>query len=610
MQKIFSSGSGAENVPKSRLLFIPPNSESLNCCRNPKCDNFLVPPEFPDEPVPRGRVRKKNRLYSRVGHQRGIRLKCNGCGETLPIKSQIGFEEELYRLQHHPQIKSGIDSCPNTGCENHHIDISAGKTHYYKHGKNKAGTPRFKCKLCQKTFAVNTNPLQRQRITHLNKIVFKLLVNKSPTRRILEITDLTPQTLYRKIDFIFKQCILFSRNKEAELKSLLNGRNLRLATDVQYHLVNWTMKKDKRNTQLLAIATACNDTGYILGNHLNYDSSINQQQVEEMVFENNEYGDERSFRKTARYWTHGDYIKAAGRIRYDSKQYTTASTVNTIENTYSEALKRDNIDDSYGMDDFLKLPEKGVLIHSDYTMLAHFRYINDLTLEAKKVIHSMDQDSGMRAAFMLGYQESLKDRSQRRVDGFYVSFQKDLTVDAKRQLYRESESFIENQANEQGLSPKEVIFQITSENIQNALELGKWNDRWVRIPVPSMGEPEKMVCHLNDCGQHSMEKLPWRYLNASLHSVDRYFMQVRRMIHYLERPVKSATSAGNMWNGYSAYNPEMIEKLLAIFRVYYNFCKKGDDGMTPAQRIGLSKGVNDIEDILYFHPNKNLVRNL
>ena len=44
----------------------------------------------------------------------------------------------------------------------------------------------------------------------------------------------------------------------------------------------------------------------------------------------------------------------------------------------------------------------------------------------------------------------------------------------------------------------------------------------------------------------------------------------------------------------------MIVKLIEIYRVYYNFCKVGEDKKTPAQRIGLSKGKNKLEDILYF----------
>ncbi len=41
-------------------------------------------------------------------------------------------------------------------------------------------------------------------------------------------------------------------------------------------------------------------------------------------------------------------------------------------------------------------------------------------------------------------------------------------------------------------------------------------------------------------------------------------------------------------------------KLLAIFRVFYNYCAEGQDKNTPAMRLGLAKGVVALEDIIYF----------
>jgi hypothetical protein len=46
--------------------------------------------------------------------------------------------------------------------------------------------------------------------------------------------------------------------------------------------------------------------------------------------------------------------------------------------------------------------------------------------------------------------------------------------------------------------------------------------------------------------------------------------------------------------------PENLAKVLEIFRVFYNYCKTGDDKKTPAMRLGLAKGPVRLEDILYF----------
>ncbi|MEH2513713.1 hypothetical protein V1291_005067 [Nitrobacteraceae bacterium AZCC 1564] len=39
---------------------------------------------------------------------------------------------------------------------------------------------------------------------------------------------------------------------------------------------------------------------------------------------------------------------------------------------------------------------------------------------------------------------------------------------------------------------------------------------------------------------------------------------------------------------------------LVIYRTYFNFSAKGQDGKTPAMRIGLAKGAIRFEDVLYF----------
>lgn len=129
---------------------------------------------------------------------------------------------------------------------------------------------------------------------------------------------------------------------------------------------------------------------------------------------------------------------------------------------------------------------------------------------------------------------------------------------------------------------------------------GNWNDRWLIHPFPNMSEPEKAVCYLTDRGETHEDQLAWMYYKASLHSIDRFFMQVRRRLSLLERAIGTASTARRMWYGYSAYNPEMIVKLLDIFRVYYNYCLAGQDERTPAMRLGLTKGRASPEEMIYY----------
>lgn len=90
--------------------------------------------------------------------------------------------------------------------------------------------------------------------------------------------------------------------------------------------------------------------------------------------------------------------------------------------------------------------------------------------------------------------------------------------------------------------------------------------------------------------------LNWRdlarlYVNASIHPVDAYFNVARRRVAGFERGIPTSSNAQRIWHAYSYYNPEMVPKMAAILRFYYNYMLAGDkDGKTPAMRLGLAKG--------------------
>jgi len=115
-----------------------------------------------------------------------------------------------------------------------------------------------------------------------------------------------------------------------------------------------------------------------------------------------------------------------------------------------------------------------------------------------------------------------------------------------------------------------------------------------------MGGPEKAMCYLTDIQGYDEDHLAWLYNKASLHAIGRFFMQVRRRLSLLERPISSSASPGRRWFGYGPYKPVMVGKLLDIFRVFYNFVEVGKNKQTPAMRLGLAKGKITVEDIVYY----------
>ena len=137
-------------------------------------------------------------------------------------------------------------------------------------------------------------------------------------------------------------------------------------------------------------------------------------------------------------------------------------------------------------------------------------------------------------------------------------------------------------------------------SVARLVNIGRWQDRWVEHPFPNMGEPEKAMCYLTDIQGYVEDHLAWLSNKASLHAIDRFFMQVRRRLSLLERPISSAASPARRWFGYGPYKPLRVGKLLDIFHVFYNFVEVGKNKQTPALRLGLAKGQITIEDIVSY----------
>jgi hypothetical protein len=247
----------------------------------------------------------------------------------------------------------------------------------------------------------------------------------------------------------------------------------------------------------------------------------------------------------------------------------------------------------------MQLPVNGMQVHSEYTMYGHFFFLKEMFKHTEKVRFYIDQESGIRAAFMATFGDRVKDRS---ADGWYVKYLKDLIIDRKIEATRMTTArvraylVIYPEATE-----KEAHLALIRDELQRVQEIGPWKDRWVLHPIAKRYEPEKAVCWLTDMGDYDLDHQAHLFYMASAFGIDRFFMQARRRLSMIERPIKSASSGGRTWYGYSPYNPAMIQKLLDIFRVYYNYCLVGKkDGKTPAMKLGLAKDKVRVEDIIYF----------
>jgi len=340
----------------------------VNFCKNPLCDNYGVPASMNKQPRgPKAASAPRDSYTIVASGKRMPMLHCHKCGEYPTLKSNQGIAKEVDRISSFLQGRK--PSCPHETCDNHNVTIDAGKAYYSAFGKTSGGSQRFKCKSCSKIFTVR-KPTAGQRTPHKNKTVFSLLMNKVPFRRICEVAEINPKTLYDKINFIHKQCMAFVGERERKLMHKHLER-VYVSVDRQEYVVNWTKRSDKRNVKLTAIGSADNQTGYVFGMHLNYDPSVDAKDIEEKALSCDDYGASHPFRRYARFWLQGDYDEAVNKSAVNK---LAVGLTNQILTEYDTAIQREDVEASETTNSMSRLPAQGVQVHSEYTMYGHFYY--------------------------------------------------------------------------------------------------------------------------------------------------------------------------------------------------------------------------------------------
>jgi transposase-like protein len=475
-----SSSTDNRNHPR-----IPPDygEVQVNHCKSPVCANYGIAPEQKS-------VRGNNRYT--LDRSKGIAsCICSVCGIGFPLKSNLGIAEEIERMASYLSPPAEV-YCPNEFCSNHTHKVSVGNTGtYVSFGKTAIGNPRWRCDVCGKTFSRNMKATARQRDHHKNKTIFKLLVNKMPVRRIIEVTDIAPQTFYHRLAFFHRQCQAFAAHRERALANLAIPR-LYLGVDRQDYLVNWQVRKDKRNTQLSAIAAVDNELGYCFGVHLNYDPSLDAAAIQAEAQINGDLHLPHPHRRFARLWLNADYDDASSRSMATKRHNLSLSAA--IDDTYAAALTRDDIESPDAPLPTKKLPEYGMQIHGEYTMYGHFFFLKRLLGNVQKWRFFIDQDPGLRAACLSAFHDEIQGCT---ADAFYVRINKELTVDERRHRYSDANAVFEQaKSSYPDMTIQEVKLTLIKQRLAAMSVHGKWQDQWLDHPFPTMGEPEKAVACL------------------------------------------------------------------------------------------------------------------
>lgn len=604
--------------PATPRVPLPAGGIDVNFCRNPACQNFGLP-------VPQTWTRgpgSSNPYTVVASGKKSPAARCNACNESFTLKSNAGVAEETWRIlaETYPQA-----TCPDTLCSNHRVPVET-KGAYHSVGKTALGSARYRCKACGGGFSVKPsglNPIRNQRQSDKNRSILSMLTNKMPLRRICEAADVSPRVLYERIDFFHEQALAFLADRERNLAGT-DFKRLYLGVDRQMYVVNWTGRDDKRNVVLDAVAAADNKSGYVFGMHSNFDPGLDPFSIEQAATAAGDHHVGLPHRRFSRLWLESDFAAAVAATR---KQASKGGMDNDILAAYANAALREDTESSDLPSKEDRLPERGMLVHSEYTLHGHFMALRRLLGGTEKVRFFLDQESGIRGACIGAFADRILED---RCEAFYVRIAKGLTVDEKRKLVGEAradfaaaksamvkdglealrEEFFDEEDWDEGdvdVTDRAVELALLKRRIAAAQAIGPWKDRWVAHPLPTLSEADKGVCHLTDRGQYANDPdhLAWLYRKASLHAVDSFFNRIRRRFTMLERPVGSQANRGRVWNGYSAYRPEQIGKLLTVARACHNYVwtgdkKKGVVSTTPGMRLGLARAPLDLNDIIYF----------
>ncbi len=241
-----------EKTPQAKLPRVPPPAASIqvNHCKNPLCLNFGVPPK-PLAAKAHGRPRKgvvhqpvEPGDYQISAESKGNpRFNCELCGDNFPMQSNLAIAEELLRISAYLEPPTG-PACPNELCEYEGVPLAEMPENYVRYGTNSHGSPRYRCNHCRKVFSFALKSTRGQHDTHTNRDIFEHLVNTVPLRRIMKLLKITPGVLYRRLDFIWKQCQAFAGSRERTLLEKQSLRKMYLSMDRQALMVNWSSRKD------------------------------------------------------------------------------------------------------------------------------------------------------------------------------------------------------------------------------------------------------------------------------------------------------------------------------------------------------------------------------
>ena len=411
---------------------------------------------------------------------------------------------------------------------------------------------------------------------------------------------------YSILDFIHARCLAFSGALD---RAMVDGRvrlpeRMVIESDAQSYMLNWTSRLDRRNVEIFGYCSVDSQSRFILGMHGNFDADADADAfaINTEAAQLGDMSGREPFRKYARYWLAGDDLRA-GRSRSFQTTSVRKGLVDQIESLYAAAASREDVEDIEleHMNVTYRTPflRNGLLVHMPYTTYAHWYLLRRLLLGAgvEQTQFHFDIDSMSRAAFLCSFIKEIKDR---RAHAFYVKYDKNFTVDERRSAVAKARARRGKVRSElPAYRRHDVDLIMMKRSLTAGHRHGKWDDEWFEHPNPNMGEPHKAMSWITPDNALDEDAVARMFLNCRLSRVDNVFMLTRRLFNALEKPIGTPSGQNAVWHGYQPYNPVMVQKYLTVFRTVNNFIQVGDDGLTPAMRLGLADRPLSYGDILW-----------
>lgn len=564
---------------EKRRIPLPYLGVDVNFCRNAQCAQFGVHPDPRDG---RGRnLSSANANFPR-GEVKGSgddkTFTCGSCGQHSVIKNNRAIVEEYTRLRHLQRHDGKGKSCRREGCRSHGKSVAERPELYRKSGRTSAGHQRYVCKRCGSTFTVG-HPARNHRRQSKNGQVLKLLVHGTSLTKIAEIEDMAPRDVYRKIDFIYDRVREFTAEREGDLRNTDWERyGRRFATDSQTLTLNWPNRKKRASVNVQHLCTAHANSGYIVLGHIQFDPASDMEQIEIDMTLNGDIAKDRCWRRHGRLWTASEF-----------KKYLDDITAGVVLDPEIAA----------DVDLGLQLPHDGGLVRQDIQQFAHALILRRMVSKSDSRFYFVqDGDSGLSKAFLAAFAPEVRDG---RVDVATVAFNKYEVNDVRDALYAQGRRDLRNDlgltAHQLDSLPEKVLNEEIDREIVKRLA-GHPLGAPFAWPYHSKSEPDRVIDLRTDRAELSTDRFARLMRLATLRSVDSYFHKIRSNVRAASRPVSTPSGNGRTWDRHFLYRPDMLVKVIEIYRFHHNWMGTRKIRRTPAMKLGLAKGKIYPRDLL------------